>query len=360
MIPLFKPFIPPWDELGPALKETFDSGYIAQGPKVEEFERKFGEYIGNPNVVAVSSCTAALHLALILAGVGPGDEVISTPMTAEPTNLAILYTGAKIVWADVDPFNGNIDLYSVRDKSTSKTKAVMVVHYGGVPTEMRLLGQRGMIEDCAHALGAKLNGVQVGTENLGCFSFQAIKHLTTVEGGILSLPSDRYLVRARKLRWFGIDRRELRTEVDIKELGYKYNLNEIAATLGLLQLKNIDWVIDRHRDNGDWFDKFLPYELLQGYPLRAQPSYWFYTLLIDQGRRDHLQKHLQDNGIGCGTVHRRNDMHSLFFNRGSDRLGHFSGLAQFGNHALHIPCGWWVGESERDQIAQTIKDGLAQ
>lgn len=368
-IPLFKPFIPPREELMPALEETLYSGYIAQGEKVVEFEKKFGEYIGNPNVVAVSSCTAALHLALLLAGVGPGDEVISTPMTAEPTNMAILYTGAKIVWADIDACNGNMNPYRVRKKITEKTKAIVVVHYGGIPADIQMLKQAAywhdlsLIEDCAHALGARYGIHHVGTwTDFGCFSFQAIKHMTTVEGGVLTV-NPRWklgggiIKSAHKRRWFGIDRDWTRTEVDIDTIGYKYNFNEVAATIGLVQLKKLHWPMSQTRDNGIWFDQNLRCGKAT-FPQDSHPSYWFYTIFVPSKKRDEIMVHLQENGIGCGTIHRRNDMHSLFLAEAGVHLGEHSALKSFCDSVLHIPCGWWVTPDDREYIAEKIEEAL--
>ena len=308
-IPLFKPFIPPREKLMPALEETLYSGYIAQGEKVKEFEKKFGEYIGNPNVVAVSSCTAALHLALILAGVGPGDEVISTPMTAEPTNMAILHTGAKIVWADVNMSTGNMEPDSVREKITDKTKAIVVVHYGGNPADLSRLKQAAywhdisLIEDCAHALGAKWNNQHVGTVgDFGCFSFQAIKHMTTVEGGILTINPHWAITEsgpinnAKRLRWFGIDRDTTRTKVSIDTIGYKYNFNDVLATMGLTQLRHVKDNIRYHRQNGQWYDENLKCGR-EWHLAGANPSYWFYTIFAEPDHRDRVMKRLREQGI---------------------------------------------------------------
>jgi dTDP-4-amino-4,6-dideoxygalactose transaminase len=356
-IPLFKPFIAPPDELMPALQETLYSGYISEGPKVKEFEEKFAEFIGVRHALAFSSGTAALHVALVLAGVKPGDEVISTPMTAEPTNTAIMQTGAKIVWADVDPKNGNIDPVSVKAKITERTRAVVVVHYGGIPVDM--YGLSGIdilvISDCAHALGARYASRPIASfADYAMFSLQAIKHLTTGDGGVLVafLPDD--IAYARRLRFFGIDRQAPRTEVDVTHLGYKYNMNDVIATMGLVQLRHAQWVVDRHIENGRFFDEALKgipgLELCQWNPI-AKPSYWFYTVLAEN--RDGLSKKLTEVGIGNGQVHRRNDWHTVFAGSKCKLLG----LDEFWGKMLHVPCGWWLTEEDRGYIVGTIRGG---
>ena len=189
MIPLVKVSMPPREKLMPILEEVIYSGMIAEGEHVYRFESSFGEHFGLPNLLSQSSGTAALHTALTLAGVGPGAEVVSTPMTAEPTNIAILQTGAKVVWADVLPENGTLDPESIRNVITPKTKAIMLVHYAGYPNDMgpilEIAAEKGLpvIEDCAHSLGARYNGKPIGTiGDYAIFSFQAIKHFTTVDG----------------------------------------------------------------------------------------------------------------------------------------------------------------------------------
>ncbi|MCL2665650.1 MAG: DegT/DnrJ/EryC1/StrS family aminotransferase, partial [Defluviitaleaceae bacterium] len=185
MIPLVKPFMPPSSELMPALENVLYSGFIAEGESVYEFEKQFGDYIGNPYCVSVNSGTAALHIALLLADV-KGGEVISTALTAEPTNVAIVLAGADVVFADVNESNGLINPKSVRKLINEKTKAIMLVHYAGMVCDMDEFNKISkeynipIIEDNAHALGSRYNGKPVGSNSpYTCFSFQAIKQMTT-------------------------------------------------------------------------------------------------------------------------------------------------------------------------------------
>lgn len=213
MIPLVKPYMAPRDELMPAIEDILYSGYIAEGEAAWKFEDELRTFLGNPDVLAVQSGTAALHLALILLNIKPGDEVISTPMTSEPTNTTIAITGAKVVWADVDPNTGLLDPQSVKEKITERTKAIMLVHYAGMVCNMnefnKLSKEFGIpiIEDAAHALGAKYQGKVVGSNSrFTCFSFQAIKHMTTVDGGAIAFKNPEDVTPARRLRWFGLER----------------------------------------------------------------------------------------------------------------------------------------------------------
>lgn len=360
-IPLFKVFFPPKDLLMPRLEEALYSGQISESEPVYAFERQFGELAGSQNVLSMYSGTAALHVALMLAGVQSGDEVISTAMTAEPSNMAIKHAGGKIVWADVDPRNGLLTAESIAAKITSRTKAVMVVHYGGLPAAMQSIrqvaNQHGIpvIEDAAHALGARYAGKPIGLDSeYTMYSLQAIKHMTTVDGGMLICKSAQDLPKGRKLRWFGIDRLVSRTEVNVDMVGYKYHMNNVNATIGLVQLDHIRPVIDRHIENGRFFD-----QALQGIPgletcawdPAGEPSYWFYTVLAD--RRNDLMRVLTENGIANSLIHKRNDLHSVF----SDSTCDLPGLDAFYSRMVHFPCGWWVSREDRERIVDVLKAG---
>ncbi len=360
-IPLFKVFLAPERELMPRLRDVLYSGQISEGAPVYEFERRFSAFAGLPNVLSFYSGTAALHAALILAGVGAGDEVISTPMTAEPTNMAIRHAGGTIVWADVDPANGNLTAAAIADRVTPRTKAVMVVHYGGIPAPMdgirEIAGRAGVpvVEDAAHALGARYGDLPIGALSAyAVFSFQAVKHLTTVDGGMLACRDPGDLPRGRALRWFGIDRQASRTEVDVTTVGYKYHMNNVNATIGLVQLDHAASVIERHVANGRFFDAALrgiPGLDLCGWEEKARPSYWFYTVLAE--RREELSRYLTEHGIGNSQAHRRNDLHSVFASSRRD----LPGLDIFYSRMLHIPCGWWVSDEDREFIVEAIRRG---
>ena len=361
MISIVKVFFPPKESLIPALESVLYSGQVAEGQQVYEFEEKFGKQFGLPNVLAMSSGTAALHAALALAGVQPGDEVISTPMTAEPTNTSILYCGAKVVWADVDPLSGNVDPDSIRKSITAKTKAIVVVHYAGYPVrlaEIRAIADEfdiPLIEDCAHALGATYDGKHVGTiGDFGIFSFQAIKHMTTVDGGLLAIADSKLMIAAKKLRWFGMLKGVPRTEVDIETVGYKYNMNNVNATIGLVQLEHISAILDRHISNGRYYDaqfQSIPEVDFARCDALAKPSYWLYTLLTDYA--EDIEKALNAAGVMASKLHRPNSLHSIFK---SSRV-ELPGLEKFYKRLLHIPCGWWVSDEDRARIVEIIKRG---
>ncbi len=359
-VPLFKVFMAPPAALMPRLEAVLYSGQISEGEPVAEFEQRFGDFVGNPHCLSFYSGTAALHIALLLAGVQPGDDVVSTAMTAEPTNLAIRHAGATPRWADVDPRNGNVTAQTIAAALTPRTRAILVVHYGGIPVPIEailaLAAQHGLpvIEDAAHALGARYNGRLLGSHSpFVMFSLQAIKHLTSVDGGMLTLADRELLPRGRRLRWFGIDRAASRTDVDVSEVGFKYHMNNVNATIGLTQLEHIAPMIARHVANGRYFDAAFDAIGVErcAFDAAADPSYWFYTLLSDDA--DGLARHLAAHGIASSKAHRRNDLHSVF----ADCRVALPGLDRFYARMLHIPCGWWVDDEARARIVETVRRG---
>jgi dTDP-4-amino-4,6-dideoxygalactose transaminase len=345
----------------PALESVLYSGMIAEGEHVYSFEAQFAQQFGLCHVLAMSSGTAALHVALLLAGVGRGDEVVTTSMTAEPTNTTILQVGATPVFGDVEADTGNLSPGSVEALITRRTKAICVVHYAGYPArlaELRQIADKhgiALIEDCAHALGARYNGEPIGSiGDFAIFSFQAIKHMTTVDGGVLVVKDSDRMSLAKRLRWFGLTKGVPRTEVDITVPGYKYNMNNVAAVLGLQQLKGIDQLLEKHIDNGRFFDQALsaiqglkPANVVAG----AEPSYWLYTLLADDS--DQVERRLASIGVSASKLHRPNHFHSVF----EPYRREMPNLDTFYQRLVHIPCGWWVAPEDRELIVYTLSKG---
>ncbi|WOZ78997.1 DegT/DnrJ/EryC1/StrS family aminotransferase [Kosakonia sacchari] len=362
MLPLVKVYMPPKERLLPVLEDVLYKGMLAEGQHVYDFEAAFKKKFGiEGSVLGMSSGTGALHAALILAGVKAGDEVISTSMTAEPTNLSILYTGAKQVFADVINTSGNISAASIEQKITNKTKAILVVHYAGYPVQLEAISAVAkkynlpLIEDCAHALGATYNNKTVGNYgDYAIFSFQAIKHMTTIDGGVLVLKNQEQLTQAKKIRWFGMEKGVDRTKVNITDIGYKYNMSNVTGALGMLQLEYVDNVISAHVNNGRYYDERLA--KVSGiesgtFDDIAVPSYWLYTLMSDDW--EDIQRKLNEKGVMASKLHRPNHFHSIFNSPGLQ----LPELDTFYKKLLHIPCGWWVTEEIRETIIDTIERG---
>ena len=361
MIPLVKPYLPPREVLMPRLEEILYSGYIAEGQVVYDFEDDLKQFLGNPHVLAVQSGTAALHIALSLLNIGPGDEVISTPMTAEPTNTTIALTGAKVVWGDVDPKTGLLDPDSVRSKITERTRAIVLVHYAGMVCDMnrftKLSQEYGIpvIEDAAHAFGSGYQGKVVGScSRFTCYSFQAIKQLTTVDGGAIAFTNPEEVAPARKLRWFGLDKKVPRLENDITRAGFKYGMNNVTATIGRVQMEGYRQILNTYLDNGTYYDQALqnvPGVTLVPYYPDTQPSYWLYTMKVEQ--REQFIQAMEAAGITASPLHHRSDTHSVF----SASRCELPGMEEFYSHFVHIPCGWWVDQETRETIVNAIKAG---
>jgi dTDP-4-amino-4,6-dideoxygalactose transaminase len=360
-IPLVKVAMPPRERLMPALEEVLYSGMIAEGAHTYRFEERFAQQFGLPLALGMSSGTAALHVSLLLAGVKPGDEVITTAMTAEPTNVVILQAGATPVFADVEPDTGNLDPASVASLVGPRTRAIVVVHYAGFPAPLaalRALADRhgiALVEDAAHALGARYDGRGIGTiGDYGIFSLQAIKHMTTVDGGVLALRHAAQADLARRLRWFGLAKGVPRTEVDITVPGYKYNMHNVAAAIGLVQLEGIDALIARHKANGRYFDEAIariPGLSVTRFEAAAEPSYWLYSVLSDDS--DAVEARLAGIGVSASKLHRPNHLHSVF----APMRRPMPGLDAYYRRLTHIPCGWWLGDEERERIVDALRKG---
>lgn len=361
MIPLVRTYIAPKEQMMPAIEEILYSGYIAEGQAVYNFEDDLKQFIGNNKLLALQSGTAALHIAFMLLNIGKGDEVISTAMTAEPTNTTIALTGAKVVWGDVDEKTGLLDPKSVRAKITERTKAIVVVHYAGMVCDMDEFNKISkefnipIIEDAAHAFGSKYNGKIVGSNSrFTCYSFQAIKQMTTVDGGAISFTEEGDMELARKLRWFGLDKKVSRLENDITRAGYKYGMNNVNATIGSVQLRNISPILARYIENGRYYDvalKNVSGVTMIPYYDNTEPSYWLYTMKVEN--RNEFIRMMEDIGVVASPLHHRSDTHSVF----AESRCELPGLDKFYEEFVHIPCGWWVTDEDREKIVTAIKKG---
>ncbi len=361
MIPLVKTLLPPPEKLIPELEKVLYSGYIAQGEQVELFEKAFQKFIGSGFSISLNSGTAALHIALILSGVKKGDEVISTALTAEPTNVAIKMVGAKIRYADIDYETGAISPDSIELNLNEKTRAIMVVDYAGIPVNVNAIKAISkkynipVIHDAAHSLGTKINGSVTGNHfPYTVFSFQAIKQLTTIDGGMLQIQNRDEYEKAKLIRWFGIDKSKTRLENNIQFQGFKYHMNNINATIGLVQLSNINTILASYVENGKFFDanlKNIPgIELINYYPM-SEPGYWLYTLKVDN--REGFIKKMAEINVLASELHKRNDWH-IYLNDFNQTLPI---LDKFYSKMVHLPCGWWLEPKSRDIIVKTIKTG---
>lgn len=358
-IPLFRVHMAP--TVPRALERVLFSGFVAQGPEVSRFEAALSTRFGTPHVLALNSGTAALQLALRLAGC-EGGEVISSPMTCVATNQAILLAGARVVWADIDPWTGNLAVDDVARRITPRTRAILPVHWAGYPCDLDELGALAathglaVIEDAAHAFGATYRGRPIGSHSdFVCFSFQAIKHVTTGDGGVLTCRSPEAHARGGRLRWFGLDRTvepELRWNQDITEVGYKFHMNDIAAAIGLEQLAYVDANLAAQRANACCYDETFA-DLPGVRPLRStsdrESARWIYTLRVRD--RPTFTASLRHAGVEASCVHLRNDRYSLF---AASRTA-LPGLDEFEAEQISIPCGWWLSPEDRQRVVAAVR-----
>jgi perosamine synthetase len=304
LIPIAQPLIS--DEEIEEVVKVLKSGFIAQGPKVAEFEEKFAEYIGVEHAVATSSGTTALHLALLSLGIEKGDEVITTPFSFAATANSILYTGARPVFVDIDPQTYNLDPEKIEEVVNSKTKAIMPVHLYGQPAEMDHIKQIAenhdlwVVEDAAQAHGALYHNQKIGSlGDMACFSFYPTKNMTTGEGGMITTDSSELADAARVLRAHGESERY--THVI---LGYNFRTTDIAAAIGLVQLKRLDDFNKSRIENAEYLTTHI--KTIEGIESpfimdRVRHVFHQYTVRVENGKRDILKDFLGENDIGTGV-----------------------------------------------------------
>jgi perosamine synthetase len=349
------------------VNSVLESGWLSEGKCVREFEIVLEKRLGLVNPVALNSGTSALHLALVLADVGTGDEVILPAQTFVATGLVILMQNAIPVFADIDPTTGNISPASIAEKITFRTKAVMPVHWGGYPCDMdeinAVAGKYNLIviEDAAHALGATYHGKPIGAiSDFTAFSFQAIKHLTTADGGALCCKSNEKARRAFIQRWFGIDRVNSQPSIlgertyDIAAVGYKYHMNDFSAALGLGNLQDLSQRLQRRQQIANLYQEKLAG--IPGIQLRKVESdrtsaNWLFTLLVE--KREDFIRRLGEHGIPASVVHLRIDHNSVF---GGTRDG-LPGQAVFNEKQVSIPVHEKLSNDDAEYICSIIRRG---
>jgi dTDP-4-amino-4,6-dideoxygalactose transaminase len=377
-IPLFKVFMAP--TAAEEVSKVLNSGYIGQGPKVDLFENQLKNYFNHDYVQTLNAGTSVLHMALHLLrrphkldwpGLEPGDEVLATAMTCTASNWPILANGLKIKWVDIDPKTLNMDLDDLARKITPKTKVIMLVHWGGYPNDLEKVKQiqekakelygfkPAVIEDGAHSFGSKYKGKSIGTHgNLTMYSLQAIKHITSVDGGLLLAPHKELHRRGKLIRWYGIDRdgdrKDFRCEADIDEWGYKFHMNDVCATVGIENLKHANAIISKHQDNAKYYDQALkntPGLTLLDRQEGHDSAFWIYSMLTED--RDGFYKWMDECNITVSQVHERNDKHTCV----AEYRTPLPTLDRTINKIVSIPIGWWVSQEEREYIADCIKKG---
>lgn len=347
-----------------AVLKVLDSGILSLGPNLDAFERAFAKRNGVKYALAVSSGTAGLHLALLAAGIGRGDEVITTPYTFVASSNAVLYVGAKPVFVDIDPATYNMDPREIEKKITKRTRAILVVHIFGQPCDMRAIEKIAkkhrlkIIEDACESLDAAHRGRRVGRfGESAVYAFYANKQMTTGEGGMLVTDSKRVYELAKSLRNQG--RSPKHAWLDHERLGYNYRMDEMSAALGLVQLKKLPFLIRERQKIARWYDKHLArYGTLVVRPAVAAGNthtYFVYVvkLLGPRGKRDVVLRRLAERGIATKPYLPSVHLFS-FYRKLGYRRGDFPVSEDVSARTLALPL--YIGLTERD--VRRIVDAL--
>lgn len=347
--------------------ETLRLTHISAGKKANLFEQMISEKYGFENTISINSGTATMALSLMAAGVGPGDEVILPAQTFIATGHVILQCGATPIFADINKFDGNISVDSIRDKITEKTKAIIPVHWAGYPCDMDPISELAkkneiyVIEDAAHAFAAKYKGRWIGSiSDFTSFSLQAIKHLTTGDGGLVICKSSEMAELIKRLRWFDIDREKStlsilgEREYDAINVGFKYHMNDIAASLGIGNLGSIDSKIARIKSVAKIYETELNNVSglqLMKYEEDRESSYWLFPLIVEN-RIDFINK-LKENGVPSSVVHLGIDKNTVFGGKDYSLINQ----RYFDDNQIHIPIHADLSDEDVRLIVDTIKSG---
>jgi perosamine synthetase len=364
-IPLFRPIIR--EEAIEAVCEVLRSGWLGLGPRTALFEEAFAGYINVPYCVGLNSGTSALHLGLHLLDLPPGSEVITTPLTFVSTNHAILYEKCQPVFADIQLHTGNLDPASVSKHITERTKAIMLVHYGGYPCDLdefyALARDRNIpiIEDCAHACGATYKGQRIGSHgDIHAFSFHAVKNLPMGDGGALACRSLDYYERLRRLRWVGISsetfertlHQRYRWQYDVVEVGFKYHMNDVQAAMGLAQLPYVDEDNSRRAEIAAQYREQLSsvsgLQLLK-YETDRTSSYHLFCVLAEN--RDALVDKFQAHHVDVGVHYMRNDRYPMYEEQELPNVEYFS------RRVISLPMHLALTEEQITHVTDIIKEG---
>lgn len=338
--------------------DALDSGWVTLGPRTKQFEDDFAKYVGSKYAVAVSSCTAGLHLSLLAAGIGPGDEVITTPFTFVATVNPIVQVGAKPIFIDIDPETFNIDVSKIEEKITKKTKAIIPVHYAGQPVDLDKITALAkkykiiIIEDGAHAAGALYKKKRIGSiGNMTSFSFHPLKNMTTGDGGMITTNSEAYASKLQLLRLHGMSRDAWKRHTatgswryDVEFPGFKYNMTDLAASLGIHQLKKLGFFIKTRQEYAKVYDKILsnvPEITIPSSVKNQKHIYTLYTIKINTGdltlTRDDIVEKLKEAQIGANIQFIPLHYFTYYKNNFKYKKGDFPNAENVFEHIISLP-----------------------
>lgn len=357
------------------VEATMRSAWLGTGPRVAQFEREFSSYKGRGHAVAVNSCTAALHVSLLAAGIGPGDEVITTPMTFCATVNAIIHAGATPVLVDIDPATLNLDPNRVESAITPKTRALLPVHFAGRPCDMGAIcdvaAQHDLrvIEDCAHAIEAEHRGQKIGTfGDFGCFSFYATKNVTCGEGGMVLARHEGDAARLKSLALHGLSHDAWRRFGDggyrhyfVTSAGFKYNMMDLQAAIGLHQFRRVD---TNHRKREAIWRKYshalsdLPIDLPPAPEPYDRHAYHLFTIQVDSASgltRDDFLDAMTARRLGVGVHYLSLPEHPFYQQRFGWRPEDFPHAMRFGRRTVSLPLGPKMTSADVDDVIAAVR-----
>ena len=355
--------------------DSLKSGWISTGPKVAKFEALFKDYIGSKHALALNSCTAGLHLSMIVAGLKPGDEVITTPMTFGATGNSIIHSGAKPVFVDISLPAMNIDPCKIEEKITPKTKAILPVHFAGRPCNMRIIKEVAqkhhltIIEDAAHAIEATYHGQKIGTiSDLTVFSFYVTKNLVTGEGGMITTENDTYAEKIQTYALHGMSRGAWKRYSDegfkhygIVYPGFKYNMMDIQASLGIHQLKRIENYYKRRKEIWQRYDEAfcnLPLDTPPPPEENTRHAYHLYTILLRLEElntdRDTIQQALFEENIGTGIHFISLHLHPYYQKTFGFKKDDFPNAAYVSERTISLPFSANLSDEDVDDVITTV------
>jgi len=360
---------------------TLRSGWIGTGPRVARFEEMFREYIGARHAIALNSCTAALHLSMVVSGVGPGDEVITTPMTFCATANAIVHTGARPVFVDVEPDTGNIDPGRIEEAITPRTKALVPVHYAGRPCRMdkieAIARRHGLllIEDAAHAIEAAHHGKKIGTiGDLTCFSFYVTKNVVTAEGGMVTTDNPDFAAKIKMYGLHGTSKDAWKRFSDegyrhyqVLFPGFKYNMTDLQAALGIHQLARVAQGAKRRQEIWECYNQaFVDLPVVRPAPIEEGTVHarHLYTILVrteEIGKsRDQVLNELIRLNIGTGVHYTALHLHLYYREAFGHKPGDFPNAEYIGERTLSLPLSAKLTDADVDDVSAAVRRVLGR
>lgn len=355
MIHIAKPMI--GDEEKRAVLEVLDSGIIAQGPRVKAFEEAFAAMCGTEHAVATTSGTTALHVALLAHGIGEGDEVITSPFTFIASANSVLYTGARPVFVDIDPYTFNIDPALIEAAVTPRTKAIMPVHLFGLSCDMDAIMAIAhkhnliVIEDACQSHGAVYKGRRVGSFGTGAFSLYPTKNITSAEGGMITTNDAVLAEKCRVIRQHGMRRRYYHDE-----LGFNFRMTDVHAAIGLEQLKKLSSFNQKRRENAAYLNANLKGVIVPRTPVGYEHVYHQYTVRVAGGRRDAMLAHLTERGIGTGVYYPVPVHQQTFYTQELGYNQHLAVVERAAMEVLSLPVHPGLSQADQEAIVAAVNE----